>query len=78
MTHFLGMIGLWQILLLTILMVIFIIPLIIAVVDIVRNNFEGNGKIVWLLVVLLLNPVGVVLYFLIGRKQRVAISNENN
>ncbi|UNY99552.1 PLDc N-terminal domain-containing protein [Zhouia spongiae] len=78
MTHFLGMIGLWQILLLTILMVIFIIPLIIAVVDIVRNNFEGSGKIVWLLVVLLLNPVGVVLYFLIGRKQRVAISNENN
>jgi hypothetical protein len=43
---YLGMIGAWQIILICIL------PTIIALIDIVRNEFTRNNKIVWLLVVL--------------------------
>jgi hypothetical protein len=62
---YLGMIGAWQIILICIL------PTIIALIDIVRNEFTGNNKIVWLLVVLFGNFLGAVLYFIIGRKQRL-------
>jgi hypothetical protein len=66
---YLGMIGAWQIILMFIL--ICILPTIIALIDIVRNEFTGNNKIVWLLVVLLGNFLGAVLYFIIGRKQKL-------
>jgi hypothetical protein len=62
---YLGIIGAWQIILICIL------PTIIALIDIVRNEFTGNNKIVWLLVVLFGNFLGAVLYFIIGRKQRL-------
>ena len=59
------MIGAWQIILICIL------PTIIAFIDIVSNEFTGNNKIVWLLVVLFGNFLGAVLYFIIGRKQKL-------
>jgi hypothetical protein len=62
---YLGMIGAWQIILICIL------PTIIALIDIVRNEFTRNNKIVWLLVVLFGNFLGAVLYFIIGRKQKL-------
>lgn len=45
---------------------------IMALVDILRNEFSGNNKIVWVLVVLLLNFFGAILYFVIGRKQKIS------
>jgi hypothetical protein len=66
---YLGMIGTWQIILIFIL--VGILPTIIALIDIVRNEFTGNNKIVWLLVVLFGNFLGAVLYFIIGRKQKL-------
>jgi len=43
-----------------------------ALVDIIRNDFRGsNDKVVWVLLVLFVPLVGSVLYFLIGRTQRV-------
>ncbi len=56
-----------------ILIVVFLgfIPTIIALVDILRNKFNGNDKIVWVLVVLFLNLIGAILYFIIGRKQKI-------
>jgi hypothetical protein len=62
---YLGMIGAWQIILICIL------PTIIALINIVRNEFTRNNKIVWLLVVLFGNFLGAVLYFIIGRKQKL-------
>jgi hypothetical protein len=63
------MIGAWQIILIFIL--ICILSTIIALIDIVRNEFTRNNKIVWLLVVLFGNFLGAVLYFIIGRKQKL-------
>jgi hypothetical protein len=57
------------------LIVLFLIlpfPLfIIALLDILRNDFPGQEKIVWLLVVIFLPLLGPILYFFIGRKKRI-------
>ena len=44
---------------------------IIALVDILKNEFTGSNKIVWLLVVILAPIIGAVLYFLIGKQQKI-------
>ncbi|WP_273694114.1 PLD nuclease N-terminal domain-containing protein [Tenacibaculum sp.] len=66
MMTYLEMIGVWQLILILIIL-IGIIPTIIALVDILKSEFKGNNKIVWILVVLLANFFGNVLYFPIGR-----------
>lgn len=59
-----------------ILILLFFLPTIIALIDIVRNEFSGNNKIVWLLVVLLGNFFGAFLYFIFGRKQKLSATNK--
>ncbi|GAB1308254.1 hypothetical protein KH5_09370 [Urechidicola sp. KH5] len=64
----LGMIGPFQVLL---ILLVLVLP-IIALVDIVRSKFKGdNDKILWAVVVILAPFIGTILYFLIGRKQKV-------
>ena len=70
MMNYLGMIGPWQIIILTFVF-LGIIPTIIALIDILKSKFNGNDKIVWVLVVLFFNLFGAVLYFVIGRKQKI-------
>lgn len=49
----------------------FIITLV-ALIDIVRSDFKGdNDKIIWILLTLFLSPIGAILYFIIGKKQKV-------
>ncbi len=67
---YLGMIGPWQIIILTFVF-LGIIPTIIALVDILKSKFNGNDKIVWVLVVLFFNLIGAILYFIIGRNQKI-------
>jgi hypothetical protein len=56
--------------LLLVFVVVFIIP-IIALVDILKNEFTGNNKIIWVLVILLSWIIGAILYFFIGRNQKI-------
>ena len=77
MNYFL-MIGSWQIILILITVFLGIIPTIVALIDIVRNEFTGNNKIVWLLVVLLGNFLGALLYFIIGRTQKLSATNKTS
>lgn len=52
---------------------------IIALVDILKSEFSGNNKLVWVLVVLLLNFFGTILYFMIGRQQKLTrVDKEDN
>jgi membrane protein YqaA with SNARE-associated domain len=48
----------------------FLLP-VIALIDILRSNFQSNNKLIWILVVIFTNVLGAILYFLIGRKQRI-------
>jgi Phospholipase_D-nuclease N-terminal len=70
MMNYLGMIGPWQIIIISFAF-LGIIPTIIALIDILKNKFEDNHKIVWILVVLFFNMIGAILYFTIGRKQKI-------
>ena len=57
---------------LTVLVVTLLVP-IIALIDVVRSDFRGqNDKLIWVVVILFLNLIGAVLYWTIGRTQRVA------
>lgn len=42
---------------------------IVAIVDIVKSSMDSGKKILWLLLVILLPVIGLVLYFLIGKKK---------
>lgn len=70
MMAYIEMIGVWQ-LILTLIILLGIIPTIIALIDILKSEFKGNNKIVWILIVLSANFFGAVLYFLIGREQKI-------
>jgi heme/copper-type cytochrome/quinol oxidase subunit 2 len=40
-----------------------------ALIDIAKRQYvKGNNKIVWILVVVLINIIGPIVYFLIGRQ----------
>jgi len=64
-------IGPWQIILILVCVLLGFLPTIIALVDILKNEFSGQNKIACLLVVLFTNIFGAILYFLIGRKQKL-------
>lgn len=42
-----------------------------VLVDILRNQFSDNNKLIWLLVVLFLPLVGPLLYLMMGRNQKI-------
>lgn len=77
MTYFL-MIGPMQLILILVAVFLGIIPTIIALIDIVRNEFTGNNKIVWVLIVLFGNILGAILYFTIGRNQKLSAINKTH
>ena len=68
-------IGPWQIITIFLILIIGIVPTIIALIDILKSEFKGNNKLVWVLVVLLFNLFGAVIYFLIGKEQKTSLNN---
>lgn len=44
---------------------------LVSLIEILRSDFEGNNKLLWVLVVLLLPILGPILYFVLGRSQRI-------
>lgn len=50
--------------------------LVIALVDIIRRpRVTGNNKVVWLIVVILFQVIGPIVYFVFGRKETNIDSN---
>jgi len=44
---------------------------IIALIDILRNEYTNSNKIVWLIVVLMIPFIGSFLYYFIGTKHKI-------
>lgn len=42
---------------------------IIAIVDIIKSSIETGKKVLWALLVIILPLIGMVVYFLIGKKK---------
>jgi hypothetical protein len=65
-----GMPGIGGWLMIGIVLLAFLLPFIVLV-DIVRSDFKGpNDKLIRVLIVLVMNFIGSILYLMIGRKQK--------
>ena len=42
---------------------------IVAIVDCVKSNTDSGKKALWIILILILPLVGMILYFLVGKKQ---------
>lgn len=67
----LGIPGPFQIILILVVTIFLVLLPIFAIIDVIRNDFKGNDKLIWVLVILLLPFLGPILYFIIGRKARL-------
>jgi len=67
----LGIIAPQEIVVILLIVPILLIIPIIALVDILKSEFTGNNKLIWVLVVLLSWIIGAILYFFIGRNQKI-------
>jgi hypothetical protein len=44
---------------------------IVSLIDVLKNEFKGSNKIIWLILLLAMAPLGTILYQIIGKKQKV-------
>lgn len=44
----------------------------LALVNILKKEFKGNDKLIWIIVVVFLPIIGTLLYFFVGRKQSIS------
>jgi hypothetical protein len=63
--------GLGLIELLMLAFLIGFLPFIFAFIDILKNEFTGSNKLIWLLAVLFAPVIGSILYYFIGTKQKI-------
>ncbi|MBN1471665.1 MAG: PLDc_N domain-containing protein, partial [Syntrophaceae bacterium] len=55
------------------MLVLLCVPIwLIAFMDILKNDFKGNDKLIWLLVVIFVPFIGPLSYLFIGRKQKLS------
>ncbi len=60
------------------LFVIQLVLMVIALVDLAkRQRVTGDSKVVWILVIVLVNIIGPILYLTAGRKESIYDSNQN-
>ena len=72
MQLFIGIGGQELILILLLLGLVLLLPLI-ALIDALRSKFQADTvKLIWVIVILFLPFLGAILYFIIGRKQRIS------
>lgn len=55
----------WQ----SLMVAILVLP-VIALVHMLRNDFKGKQRLVWVLIILFLPLFGSILYFIMGKKYR--------
>lgn len=48
-----------------------IITTLWALIDVLKNEFTGSNKLIWLLVTIFLHPFGALIYYFVGRNQKV-------
>jgi len=65
------MVGLFELFFFVLILIPVLILWIAALVDVLRNRFRDNDKLIWVLVVLFLPILGALLYFGIGSRQKI-------
>ena len=67
---FLFLFGGGLIITLLVILFIFLFPLL-ALISVLMNEFNGNDKLLWVVIIIFLPFLGSLLYFLIGRDRRI-------
>ncbi|MGM0635959.1 MAG: PLD nuclease N-terminal domain-containing protein [Bacteroidota bacterium] len=44
---------------------------VFALIDVVRNDFTNNNKLIWVLVIAIFNVLGGILYYIFGQQQKL-------
>lgn len=70
----LGIPGPAGIIFLALILVVFIIPLLIGYIMILRSNHRIPVKLLWIFCVIFTHPLGLILYFIFGRNKQ---NNDN-
>ena len=52
------------------IMILIVIICLIAIIDIATSKFQNNQQLVWLIICIFV-PLGGLIYFFIGRKQKI-------
>ena len=52
-----------------ILVLVIVVLDIIGIIDCMKKPYETNKKILWILLIIFISPIGIILYYLLGRKQ---------
>jgi hypothetical protein len=66
-----GMFGVSELFIILLVLSLMIVLPILALVDILRSQFNGNDKLIWVLVILFLPVIGSILYLSIGKNQKI-------
>ncbi len=53
-----------------IFLLVILLPLF-ALISILNSEFEGNDKLIWVLIVLFMPFLGAILYYIIGKNKRI-------
>ena len=75
--HEFGMFGVAGIMGLSFLLMTFLVTVaafafwIWTLVDILKSEFTGSNKIVWLVAIIMIPLIGMILYWFIGREQKI-------
>jgi len=56
---------------LSFLLLLIFIAWLLALIDIMKHKFTGEIKLIWTLVVIFIPVVGSIVYFFVGRNQRL-------
>jgi hypothetical protein len=62
--------GFALLIILLVLLPIILLPLI-ALIDILRCQFYGNDKLLWVIIVLIFPIFGSILYFILGSRNKI-------
>ena len=53
----------------SILSLVILVLDILAIIDCVKSSMSGGKKALWIILILILPVIGLILYFLVGRKK---------
>jgi len=51
--------------------VVFLGLMLVAIFDVLKNEFTENYKLIWVLVILFLGPLGAILSFFLGKQHKI-------
>ena len=57
-----------------IILLFVLLPIILwgwALIDVLKSEFTGSNKVIWLLVVIFIPLIGILAYYFIGTKQKI-------